>query len=508
MPNYRLEKGSVQWGMMQSRAKMQIMGGGYGNGKTTTVVVKGLQLAMDYPGSSGLVARATYPKLNDTIRKEFIKWTPRKWVKRYPTQDNNTMILINGSEINFRYVSQKGKTREDGSATSNLLSASYDWIIVDQIEDPEITLKDLLDLMGRLRGATPYRPTGNEDRTMPSTGPRWIMLTANPSPNWFFKDVVKPLMTFRKTGVKSEKLMVDPLSGLPIMDLFEGSTYTNKANLAPDYIRGLEAMYKGQMRVRFLEGKWAAFEGLVHENYSSEKNRITRDQAVAHLEHCLRRHVKVKVVEAYDFGIVSPSCYGLGFVDDWGRLILLDGYYEPNFPYTDQPDRIRDIRAQYAGYGLNFREPIEADPAIFKKIVVAGLKNTGEAIGNIYRKDYHLHMRPASNDIISGIAKVNGYLSGTKDVPDLLTGEMNSEGSTLFYMCDDLEWADNEFSNYYWKKNPAGENIDEPQDDNDHAMNMIKYMVSHLPHPSKIEPPASALPKPWMFWQEAQEENV
>jgi hypothetical protein len=36
------------------------------------VLVKALQLAKDYPGSNGLIARSTFPKLNDTIRKEFL----------------------------------------------------------------------------------------------------------------------------------------------------------------------------------------------------------------------------------------------------------------------------------------------------------------------------------------------------------------------------------------------------------------------------------------------------
>ena len=72
MPNYRLEQGSIQWQFNRSRAKMQIMGGAFGNGKTTALVIKALQLVKDYPGCNGLLARETYPKLNDTLRKEFL----------------------------------------------------------------------------------------------------------------------------------------------------------------------------------------------------------------------------------------------------------------------------------------------------------------------------------------------------------------------------------------------------------------------------------------------------
>jgi hypothetical protein len=499
MANYRLERGSLQWNFNKSRAKMQIFGGAFANGKTTALVIKSLQLVKDYPGSNGLLARETYPKLNDTLRREFFKWCPAHWIKRKPTQEDNTCYFNNGSIVNFRYVSQRGKNREDGSSSSNLLSATYDWIGVDQVEDPGIGHKDLLDLMGRLRGATPYRPDDGQDDTMPSSGPRWIMLTANPSPNWFFKEIVQPYLIWKKSGQKTEKLIIEEETGLPVMDLFEGSTYTNAANLPPDYIKGLESIYKGQMRDRFLLGKWAAYEGLVHGEWQRDVNMITREQAMAHLESCQRRHVKIKIVEGYDFGLTSPSCYLMGFVDDFGRLIIIDGYHKSGFHYTLQPEEIYKIRDSYAGYGLSFKEAIMADPAIFKKIVVAGIKDTGDTIAKLYQEE-GLFTRPASNEIMAGIAKVNGYINGKHDVPHLITGE---KPGTLLYMCDDLTFIEDEITSYYWKRNPMGQAIDEPSDTNDHAMNVIKYMLSKLPHPSKIEVPKSALPPGWMQWQES-----
>lgn len=497
MPNYRMEEGSIQHQFNLSRAKMQIMGGAFGNGKTTALVIKALKIAKDYPGSNGLLARETYPKLNDTLRKVFMEWCPSSWIRRRPTQDDNTCYLTNGTSINFRYVAQRGKSNADGSTSSNLLSATYDWIGVDQVEDPGITHKDLLDLMGRLRGQTPYRPD-EEDTSMPSSGPRWVMLTANPSPNWFYKEIVFPYLQWKKYGITSDKLLVDADTGLPLMELYEGSTYTNAANLPPDYIKGLEATYKGQMKKRFLLGEWAAYEGLVHADYSREVHSITREQAEAHLADCIKRHVQVKVIEGYDFGLQSPSCYILGFVDDYGRVTILDGFYKSNFHYTDQPNEIFKIRLKYAGLLEYEQERINADPAIFKRTVIAGKKDTGETISELLREQ-EIYTRPATNHILPGIAKVNAYLTGTVWCPHLVTGEMPGP---LLYMVDDLEWLDDEISNYYWKKNPMGMQMDEPQDHNDHAMNALKYLLAFRPHPSKIIVPKSAMPPGWMMWQE------
>lgn len=509
MPNYRLERGSLQWEFAESRAKVQIFGGGFANGKTTAAIVtKALRLVKDYPGCNGLIARETYPKLNDTIRKEFLKWCPRSWIKKMPTQEDNTVYMVNGSVVNFRYIAQRGKTTADGTTSSNLLSATYDWIIVDQIEDPGITHKDFLDLAGRLRGTTPYRPPAGEaeDPSMPSSGPRWMVLTANPSPNWFFKEIVQPYLIWKKSGVRKPNLLVDPDTGMPIIDLFEGSTYTNAANLTRDYMATLESMYRGQQKERYLEGKYVAYEGLIYGEYTRERNVLTRQQAMDHLVDCLKRHVKIKIVEGYDFGLTSPSCYLLAIVDDWGRVIIIDGFYERNFHYTLQPDKIKEIREEYVAYDLDFTRAIEADPAIFKKIVVAGLKDTGDTIAKIYRDDYKLHMRPAGNDIMIGIAKVAGYITGRKDIPHIVTGEL---GGSLLYVVDDLpgDFFESEITNYYWKRNPAGQAIDEPaENQDDHAMDATKYLLSHLPKPQDIEVPSNMKPPGWMFWHEVDDD--
>ena len=143
---YNLLEGSLHDKFFQSRAKIQFFGGGYGNGKTSAMTVKAmLKVAKDYPGCNILMTRSTYPKLNDTLRKTFLEFCPAEWIDSFPLSKNsdNTCKLVNGTTINFRYIAQR-KSTEDGGSTSNLLSATYDLIVVDQIEDPEIIpFKDL-----------------------------------------------------------------------------------------------------------------------------------------------------------------------------------------------------------------------------------------------------------------------------------------------------------------------------------------------------------------------------
>jgi hypothetical protein len=499
MPNYRLEEGSAQHAFQQSRAKVQIFGGGFANGKTTGLVIKALHLAKFYPGCTGLLGRETYPKLNDTLRKEFFKWCPRHWVKKMPTQDDNSAYLVNGSAVHFRYIAQRGKSvNEDGTTTSNLLSATYDFIGLDQIDDPGITHKDFLDLLGRLRGDTPYRvEEGAEDETMPSDGPRWLMMTLNPSQNWAYHELIKPYLDWKERKIFSDKLLVDEDSHMPIVELCESDTYANKANLKPDFIRTLETTYKGQMRDRYLLGKWAAFEGLVHPEFDTAKHVVKREAMLDHLFACRQKHVRIKAIEGYDFGIVTPTCYILGFVDDYGRVCLLDGFYQPNYDVMQHANTIREIRGRYSGL-LFFNEPLVADPAIFRRIVVAGQAVRNTTIARIL-KDGGLNLRAGSSDVLSGIAKVNSYIAGTHKTPHLTT---HDRPGPLLYVAAELPWFQDEVMSYYWKRDSQGRNIDEPVDSHDHAMNTVKYMLSKLPDPSEIVVPEDALPPRWKFWNE------
>lgn len=507
MPTYKLQEDSIQYGFQQSRAKMQVFGGGFANGKTTALVVKCLRLARDYPGSNGLIARSTYPKLNDTIRKVFLEWCPAHWIKRRPTQDDNTCYLVNGTVVNFRYIAQRGKNTESGDSTSNLLSATYDWIAVDQVEDPEIQEKDLLDLLGRLRGQTPYRPEqGSDDESMPSSGPRWIMLALNPTRNWFYKKIIQPYHVFKQRGIYLPSLMIDADTKLPIMELYEGDTYTNKSNLTADFLSTLEAAYKGSMRKRFLLGQWAAYEGLVHPEFDPLVHMLTKEQILVHLHSCKERHVNLEPIEMYDFGLTAPSCYMLGAIDDFGRIFILDGFYEPDFSYEDQPDRICEIRERYFQY-LRFKDAvIRSDPAIFKRIIVRK-QETGDTVAKLLMQQpaaIHgkLKFVPGNNAVAPGIAKINAYLAMHPKFPHPLTG---LKPSPVLYFSEELAFLEDEIGSYRWRKNPQGNRIDEPVDDNDHAMTALKYGLSKRPLPSKIRIPSELLPPKWMFWQESEE---
>lgn len=501
MPLYKMDgptkenpEGSVQYRFHSSRAKVQVFGGGFGNGKTAAACVKALGLAQDYPGSNGLIARESYPKLNDSIRKEFMKWCPSDWVRRYPTKDDNTLYLHNGTTINFRYVQQRGKTTTDGSTTSNLLSSTYDWIVVDQVEDPGITEKDFDDFIGRLRGTTPYQ---GHDETMPSSGPRWLVLTCNPTANWFWRRIVKPIRLYQQRGIITDELMLDR-SGKPMIELYEGSTYTNRKNLTEDFLELIESKYQGQMRDRYLMGEWAAYEGLVYPNFNEDIHMVPEEELMDYLAWLRRKHINVEAIEGYDYGMSSPSCYSFGFKDHWGRVFELDGFYQREYSIPDQAAHIKDIRRKYHHYVVA-NDRICADPDLYRRKPAPGYKITGITIAGIFESDFGIRMRPSDNTIMTGIAKVHAYLNQYNHPP-----QFNGQKSALVYFNDKMSYIRDEFTDYYWKRNPQGEQVEEPIDRNDHYLDGLRYKLSFLPDPSELKIPVSEKIPPWMFWSEEE----
>jgi len=398
MPTFKLAKESLQDRFLHSTAKVQLFGGGFANGKTSAACIKAIRVAKDYPGANILMARSTYPKLNDTLRKEFIKWCPTHWIDSFPKSANgsNTCTLTNGTTINFRYIAQQGKAGNEAT-TSNLLSATYDLIVVDQMEDPEIVHKDFLDLLGRLRGMTPY--IGN-DPNMPKTGPRQFVMTTNPTRNWVYRKLVKPrhdLLPYDPETKKPKQIIInddllcetDELGKMlldenrlpiPIIELFEGSTYENKDNLEADFIKTLESSYKGQMRSRFLMGQWASYEGLVYPMFN-ESMHVLSHHAIENYYRQLQIRAKgITYLEGYDYGLAVPYCYILGFCDDVGNVFLMDGGYEKEVPLDDHIACIKHLRSKYQLAPDNM---MLSDPDIFRRKSV-GKKLVGKSIADMF----------------------------------------------------------------------------------------------------------------------------
>lgn len=499
--SYKIVDGTQIARFHESRAKVRLIAGGFANGKTTAAVAETLRIAKDYPGATGLLARATYPKLNSTLRREFVKWCPVPWIKTFDKSKENTCVLQNGTTIDFRYIDQK--VNADGEGTSNLLSANYDFIVVDQIDDVEITLDDFLQLLGRLRGAAQYE---GEDDTMPLTGPRMIVLTCNPTLGWPYEHLVKPVHDLRN-GIFNSKLVCirDPETNEPVLDdngqpqplidVFEAPTYENAQNLEPDYLRLLEATYTGKMRDRYILGKWVAFEGVVYDEFDSNLHVVPHNQLMEYIQHLRMQGFALTLTEGYDFGQTSPSVYLLSLGDNDGRVFIVDGFYEPNELVEDQAQTITELRNEHALDALTYNpaHAVLADPSIFKG-THAQRGVVGKSVARMFQ-ELNIRMAPGNNNILNGIVKVKTMLRPQLSVVNPFTGAL---GCPKLFVSSKLHWFATEMNTWRWKKNTSDVTVDKTVDTNNHALDALRYMLSKVvPSAPLIRTQRVRVPRRW-----------
>lgn len=480
MPNYVINEGSIHHRFWMSRAKIQIFAGSYANGKTAAMCVKGLHVADTYPGANILVARETYVKLNDSTRKEMYKWMPKDWVRRWPNKDENSAYLHSGTVINFRYAKQQGAGKEH--KTSNLLSNTYDLIIVDQMEDPGFTRKDLPDLIGRLRGSAEYI---GDDPTMPRTGPRWLLIGCNPTAGWIYKDYIRHYLEYKESGKVSSTLqrMLDDFECEKVEEFIEvinGSTMDNAHNLGEDVIRAMKATYTGVMRERFLMGSWNVLEGLVYPQYKDEIHLVNKGQVMKWISEA-----RPKVhLEGIDHGIAKPTCYGLALRDDRMNTVVVDGFYEAELTIDDINKKIKEIRHKW-GIPDSLANGVYADPAMFRRVPTKTSDQAGESVKTLLWDDGKgINLSKGNNDVMSGIIKVRSYLEPRPEHINPFTGEANAP--YLYFLAENTEPWQNEIVDYYFDEDKDGERDDKPIKRNDHAMDQLKYMLTDAPSIAEI----------------------
>lgn len=492
---FKMEEGSEQHHFFECTEEVAFYTGGYGNGKTAVLAILAILCASEYKNGRFLVGRASRPKLEDSTKPELLKWLPEESVISWPSERKNNLVLATGSTIEFRHIRQEGKGK--GEEQGNLLSATYDGIFVDQIDDPEFNYKDFEDLIGRLRGTAEYI---GDKPYMPKIGPQWFRATANPTHNWLFRELVNPYFIFNKTGMITPKLLYDKETKKPIIKVFNAPSKANERNTGGRYTKRMGIVFRGSMKKRFIEGDWSAYDGLVYPDYDDITHVVQHE--VMH-EFIMQGIVegKLGIIEGYDYGQVVPSCYLLAFYDAIGNIFITDGYYEPLKKISEQAVMMKKLRNEW---NIIPTDMIYADPDIFRAKHATADK-VGETIAAMFERE-GIQMQRGSNAVEAGIVKVSSYLQVDKMHRHPITGNY---GAPRMFISSKVPFLSNEFVDYCWNKNILGQNVDKPRDVNDHGMDTVKYLVTKRPNVVGMirRKPSGRLPPALMAWHEAREQG-
>lgn len=206
-------------------------------------------------------------------------------------------------------------------------------------------------------------------------------------------------------------------------------------SLSKAVIERYKRLYSGAFYKRFVLGQWSNTAGAVYPMFSYEKNTFSRPP----------KHFNRYAVSC-DYGTVNPASFGL-----WGEYngcwYRIDEYYynsrEKGFQRTDE-EHYAALEKLCEGKEI---EMIVCDPSAASFIEC--VKRHGK-----------FKITQGKNDVISGIRKVSDAIKSGK--------------IKISVGCEDTL---REFSLYRWDERAGS---DCPVKENDHAMDDIRYFVTHF----------------------------
>ena len=190
-------------------------------------------------------------------------------------------------------------------------------------------------------------------------------------------------------------------------------TMKDNLSLSEEIIQRYETMYSGVWRERYIEGKWAAADGLIYDMFDKSVNLID-DEDIPYGS-------AEKWVIGVDYGTGNATVFLLGFRSASGIIYICREYYfagrkeaQANNDYEAQKTDLEyceDMRtfigSNYNYTGLTYRDvPIICDPAAnsFK----------------LQLRRFHMKTKNANNEVLNGVRTVatllgQGNLKISKD---------------------------------------------------------------------------------------------
>lgn len=416
-----------------TNAKYRFFGGGFGNGKTVAGCVEAFALAMEYPGSHGLICRKTRPELKATTMETWwnggggnpdTDWSgcPQEVIKSHNKSDHK-ITLINGSIIHYWPLDDPGK----------LTNLNLGWFLIDQAE--ETTEEMFMMLCGRLRQMN---------------APRMGICLFNPNGHdWIWRRCV-----YLKDAYRDHALIHAKTSDNP--------------NLPSDYIQQFDS-YPEAWRRRFFDGSFDVFTGQIWPEYDPDLHEINPVPLEDWWEVC----------EGIDHGRRNPTAViWAAFFTRFGQnyCFVFNEHYEAGKKVSYHAKKILEVRRQlsiHPQWTVIDASASQKDP------------NTERSVIDEYW-DQGVSVVPSDRHRIARIARVAEWLAPDEDVPHPITGEYRDGGWPRIYLFNSCINLKEHVPQYKWKPQSPTIEVDpqeEPLKKDDHDVDALGYILMMRPEP-------------------------
>lgn len=432
--------------------KFRFFVGGWGNGKTSAGCVEALSLALEYPGSTGLIARKTRGELKATTQHHFFHGgggdpnsgdytgCPAPLIKKF-NKTEGRLELVNGSVIHFWPLDEPEK----------LSNINLGWFLIDQAE--EVPEDMFLMLRGRLRQ---------------KVAPRCGICLANPNGHdWIWMYCVQRAKDFPEMGMIHAKTSDNP-------------------NLPDDYIDALMKM-PDSWRKRFMDGSFDVFSGQIWPEFDPDVHVIKPFPVPLNWE----------ILEGIDHGRRNPTAVLWAALDELGNCFIVDEHYEAGKLVKHHAQEIHRRRVLYKlpTYTVLDASASQKDP------------NTGRSVVDEYW-DNGIPTIPSDRHVPARINRIAEWLMFDPSHPHPITGEIREEGWPKLYIFANCVELIEHIQQYQWKKKPptAEEDAKErPLEKDDHDVDALGYILMTRPNPAMPITSKTAKTPAEMYWAKHRE---
>jgi len=414
-----------------------IFDGGIRSGKTELMFAWLVARAIAYPGSKQIVIRKERAQHKrgfwgaaGTVGRYMRKCFDDNGLKTLYQMYNTDLKLVfwNGSEIRCEgvdTVENFGRILGDEYITMWFNEAVHqDFKTIEGIWDRAVQLCDVQPDIANSAHAW-----------FPDTANKQILFDTNPKGkrHWLYK-----------FGV----LKVDPNEGgiLPYADricrIGGWKPWDNEANVNTD---GMDNK-TGTARRRQIDGEWCDTEGAVYEEFNEDTHvcRMCDGKRCQRVFGARRGQVKArKLFRSIDFGWNDPTVCLWG-ADVGGQIVVYRCYYSNKQIMQEHAKAVLKMQEEY--------EPISWTVADHQPEFRQQFKKNGIPNRNAHK----------DSPLMGGVDRVKQRLHCKGDVPGLL-------------VCQHATPVIEEFSGYMMAKGK-----DEPEDDNNHCMDSVRYMVAEI----------------------------
>ena len=203
--------------------------------------------------------------------------------------------------------------------------------------------------------------------------------------------------------------------------------YDNVKNLSPDAISVYEAM-QGVTRRQMLDGEWCSNQGLVYQEFDFDRHCVNRPRELKGKYQC----------RSIDFGYRDPFVCLWGNIGQDGELTIFDSIYRRNMLVSDHAARIKEKSAK-----MDVRWTVADHDA--------------EDSATLKREGVRTRRAKKHRPIRAGIELVKKRFAENR-----------------LFVTKNCKQVISELQSYSWEDDEV------PEDDNNHALDALRYMVAEL----------------------------